>query len=66
MDGGRDLEGSGEYHEDNTRNAWRSLDELMEALGGRLWDEVESLRGLFDRREFEYHHFVLRKPAVKK
>ena len=53
-----------DVHEDITRNAWRSLDELREELGGRLWDEFESLRNLFGRREFEYHHFVLRKPAA--
>ena len=52
-----------DYHEDITRNAWLSLDELREQMGGRLWDEFENLRELLGRRQFEYHHFVLRKPA---
>ena len=54
-----------DHHEDITQNAWLSLDELREQRGGRLWDEFESLRDLFGRRQFEYHHFVLRKPGVK-
>jgi ubiquinone/menaquinone biosynthesis C-methylase UbiE len=52
-----------DHHEDITGNAWRSLDELRQALGGQLWPEFESLRDLFGQRKFEYHHFVLRKPA---
>lgn len=51
-----------DHHEDITRHAWLSLDELRQSLDGRLWEEFESLRDLFGRREFEYHHFVLRKP----
>jgi ubiquinone/menaquinone biosynthesis C-methylase UbiE len=52
-----------DHHEDITSNAVRSLDELRELNGGRLWDEFESLRDLFGRRVFEYHYFLLRKPA---
>jgi SAM-dependent methyltransferase len=52
-----------DHHEDITRNASRSLDELAEAGGGRLWAEFEVLREMFGQRLFEYHHFVLRKPA---
>ncbi|HET7695306.1 MAG TPA: class I SAM-dependent methyltransferase [Vicinamibacterales bacterium] len=52
-----------DHHEDITGNAWRSLDELRDALGGQLWPEFESLRDLFGQRKFEYHHLVLRKPA---
>jgi ubiquinone/menaquinone biosynthesis C-methylase UbiE len=51
-------------HEDITHNAWKSIDELRNASGGRLWDEWESLRDLFGSRKMEYHWFVLTKPAV--
>lgn len=52
-----------DHHEDITGNAFRSLDELREMMGGRLWDEFEHLRELFGNRQFEYHHFLLRKPV---
>jgi ubiquinone/menaquinone biosynthesis C-methylase UbiE len=52
-----------EHHEDITRNARRSLDELKDAGGGRLWAEFAALQDLFKRGLFEYHHFVLRKPV---
>jgi ubiquinone/menaquinone biosynthesis C-methylase UbiE len=60
----RDFEGAGftiARHEDITRNAWQSIDELRTAYGGRLWDEWESLRHLFGSRELEYHWYVLAK-----
>lgn len=49
-------------HEDITRNAFLSIDELRRAAGGTLWDEFESLRHLFRGRELEYHWFVLTRP----
>lgn len=52
------------HHEDITRNAFRSIHELRDASGGRLWDEFESLRRLFRDRRLEYHWFVLTKPAA--
>jgi len=52
-----------DHHEDITRNAARSLDQIKQAAGGRLWAEFESIRDSFDQGRFEYHHFVLRKPT---
>jgi len=52
------------YHEDITKNAQQSLDELREAYGGRLWDEWESLRNRFKSRQFEYHLYVLARPSA--
>jgi len=52
-------------HEDITKNAWQSLDELRLILGGRLWPEWESLRHLFGSRELEYHWYVLTKAEAR-